>query len=117
MEAALAKAAEWVDEAWFQGRLYRVARYPGVVASDAASDRVIGDVWRLSGPDVLARLDRYEACDPQDPASPYVREEREIRLAAGGAAQAWIYLYNRPTAELELIPSGDFLASRHDRDR
>jgi gamma-glutamylcyclotransferase (GGCT)/AIG2-like uncharacterized protein YtfP len=110
MHAVLAGAAEFIDTAVFPGRMFLVAHYPGVIESDTAGETVVGDVYRLGHASALLRkLDRYEACDPDDPAAPYVRTTRRVALAAGGELMAWIYLYTRSTAALERIASGDFL--------
>jgi len=109
MHTMLAAAAEFVDTARFQGRLFRVARYPGVTASQDPDDRVVGDVFRLTDPArLLRKLDRYEGCDPRDPQAAYVRETRTVVLGSGDTVTAWVYLYNRSTASLEPIPSGDY---------
>lgn len=114
MQAVLARDADFVAAAWTQGQLYLVARYPGLVASETPTDRVLGDVYRLRVPTVLEQLDRYEACDPRDPNAPYVRSLRTVSLVEGDAVTAWVYLYQRPTDALERIPSGDFFAARGD---
>ncbi len=111
MHDVLARASSFVDRGVFQGRLFLVAHYPGAVASRDPSARVIGDTFRLHHPEtLLAELDRYESCDPKDPASPYVRRIEHVTLDSGEQVPAWIYLYNRSTAALSMIPSGDFLA-------
>ena len=114
MHDVLASGSSFVDRGVFQGRLFLVAHYPGAVASDDSSARVIGDAFRLHDPDpILAKLDRYERCDPKDPDSPYVRRVEFVTLDSGERVSAWIYLYNRNTEALPLISSGDFLADAH----
>ncbi len=98
-----------------QGRLYEVAGYPGVVPSHDPRDRVLGDIFRIDARigerrDLWNRLDHYEGCgagfpEPQE----YVRQLLPIREADGGQVLAWTYLYNRPEAGLQYIPSGDYL--------
>lgn len=107
----LARRAELVGQAWFRGRLYRIAHYPGLVASEDPGDRVVGEVYALNDPQTaLAELDRYEECGPGFPApAEYVRCQAEVTLAQGRTCTAWVYLYNRPVAESARIVSGDFL--------
>jgi len=108
----LTRGADYLGRARFSGRLHRVAHYPGLIESDEPMEFVVGDVFRLRDPATLLReLDAYEGCNPDDPAAPYVRVRREVRLEAGGTASAWLYLYNRPVDALERIESGDFLAA------
>ena len=101
-----------VGRARYQGRLYRIAHYPGAVASNDPRDMVIGDVFRLRDPAlVLKRLDIHEGCGPtaRRPME-YLREIVVVTLEDGGPAEAWTYLYNWPVAPAALIRSGDFLA-------
>ncbi len=106
----LAKYGNFVDEATYQGRLYKVADYPGVVPSDDPKDAVHGEVYQLHHADaVLPCLDEYERCGPGFPEpTEYIRVKQEVSLRNGNAVSAWVYLYNRPTEALELIESGDF---------
>jgi gamma-glutamylcyclotransferase (GGCT)/AIG2-like uncharacterized protein YtfP len=110
MHGLLARGADLIGAAQFQGRLFRVAAYPGAVASRRAGDVVRGEVYRLRDPGLLPALDRYEGCDPDHPAAPYVRRMASVTPEAGAAtARAWIYLYTGPTDGLERIATGDFL--------
>ena len=112
MHQVLARDAEFIDHASFRGRMFLVARYPGVVESDEKSDRIVGDVFRLraTSADLLRRLDRYEACDPRNPEAPYIRAIRRVTLDSGEVLDAWVYLYRRSTTALARIANGDFLA-------
>jgi gamma-glutamylcyclotransferase (GGCT)/AIG2-like uncharacterized protein YtfP len=108
----LEKYADFVSEGSYQGRLYRVVDYPGAVPSDDASERVKGEVYALTEPEVvLKKLDRYEECGPGfvEPRE-YFRCREEIMLSDNTTLHAWVYIYNRPVDHLERIPSGDFLA-------
>lgn len=100
--------AVFVATAIFAGRLYLVDGYPGVLA-DAAGE-VTGELYRLRNPSAtLALLDEYEECSPQFGAdAEYRRSVVAVTLADGTACAAWIYLYNRPVAVLELIAGGEF---------
>lgn len=107
----LASFAEFYGLGLFQGKLYRVDDYPGAVPTIIHSDRVVGDIYRLTDfESVLSRLDEYEECgaDFPEPAE-YVRQIHPIRLKNGTVINAWIYIYNKPTDRLTLIESGDFL--------
>lgn len=110
----LARHAVFVGDSTFQGKLFRVDYYPGVVASENPNDVVHGEVYKLIASDiVLARLDDYEECGPGYPEPhEYIRRKQNVTLnGEGSVIPAWIYLYNRPIAGLELIPSGDFYNS------
>jgi gamma-glutamylcyclotransferase (GGCT)/AIG2-like uncharacterized protein YtfP len=106
----LAKYGDFVDKATYQGRLFKVASYPGMIPSHDPEDIVHGEVYQLHHADtVLPRLDRYEGCGPNfaEPAE-YLRVKKDVSLRNGKAISAWVYLYNRPTEALEPIESGDF---------
>jgi gamma-glutamylcyclotransferase (GGCT)/AIG2-like uncharacterized protein YtfP len=110
MHRRLARHGDFVDQATYQGRLYRISRYPGVVASDDPADRVHGEVYRLRHPDLLlSRLDKYEETGPgfRQPTE-YVRLSQQIRLGGGRILSAWVYVYNRPVRGLRRLPGGDF---------
>jgi gamma-glutamylcyclotransferase (GGCT)/AIG2-like uncharacterized protein YtfP len=111
MSRLLASYAELISPATFQGKLYLVDTYPGVVPSANPSDLVHGEVYRLHEPDILlSQLDAYEECGIDFPEpTEFVRKICEIRLADGTRIQAWVYLYNLSTEKLELIRSGNFL--------
>jgi len=107
----LAKQANFVGTASYQGKLYKIDDYPGVVPSKNKTDLVQGEVYQLHDADfILQQLDDYEECGPSylQPTE-YVRELCEVRLQNDQIIQAWLYRYNRPTDTLELLPSGDFI--------
>lgn len=112
MAAVLKRHASRVGAARFRGRLFDLGGYPGAVPSQYASDRVVGELYRIDpGREaaLFAELDRYEGCDPDDPSSAeYVRVHAAVEPEGGGSLEAWIYLYNRPTGRLERIVSGDY---------
>jgi len=71
MARYLTANADLIGRARYQGRLYRVAHYPGVVPSRHPQEWVIGDVLRLADPErVLRRLDIHEGCGPGAPDHP-----------------------------------------------
>jgi gamma-glutamylcyclotransferase (GGCT)/AIG2-like uncharacterized protein YtfP len=110
MHALLAGSADYVDEATYRGRLYRVATYPGVIPSSDPAHVVYGEVYRLHEPSVLERLDQYEECGPAfPPPAQYVRERQQVALRNGESLLAWVYLYNLPVDPRTWIRSGDFL--------
>ncbi len=108
----LDRRAELLGQAWCQGRLYRIAHYPGLVLSEDTRDRVFGEVYRLHQPkSTLAALDRYEECGSGFPEpTEYVRRELPVTLNSGEPLMAWVYQYNRTVSEDAWIPRGDFLA-------
>jgi gamma-glutamylcyclotransferase (GGCT)/AIG2-like uncharacterized protein YtfP len=111
MAGLLDKRAAFISYASFQGKLYNIGNYPGVVPSDKLTDRVQGELYRLRNPVLLlARLDKYEECGPDFPEpTEYIRKIQCVRLQGGKAIPAWVYLYNWPMDTLELMPSGNLL--------
>lgn len=107
----LTSYADFIDDACYQGKLYLIDYYPGVVASDNPLDRVKGEVYYLHKPNfVLSQLDVYEECS-SDFVQPteYIREIKSVQLANGKTIPAWLYTYNFGTENLKPIVSGDFL--------
>ncbi len=115
MHLLLARHADFVGDATYQGKLYKVDDYPGVVPSPDPSDLVRGEVYRLRDSDLLLlRLDRYEGCGPGFPEpTEYIRKIQPVRLPGGETIPAWIYLYNRPTDKLERVATDDFFNIRN----
>jgi gamma-glutamylcyclotransferase (GGCT)/AIG2-like uncharacterized protein YtfP len=111
MANLLVQRAEFVGNAFYQGKLYKVGDYPGVVPSGKLTDWVPGEIYRLRYPSLLlAHLDSYEECGPNFPKSTeYVRKIQCVRLQGGKLIWAWIYLYNWPTDQHERMRSGNFL--------
>ena len=112
MFQVLARQADFVGKASYQGQLYKIDDYPGAVPSKNKTDLVQGEVYQLHDADfILPQLDQYEECGAGflQPTE-YVRELCELRLQNDQIIQAWFYRYNRATDALELLASGDFVA-------
>jgi gamma-glutamylcyclotransferase (GGCT)/AIG2-like uncharacterized protein YtfP len=112
MARLLSANADFITEASCRGRLYQVKHYPGLVLSDAAADRVFGELYRLRAVDDLLReFDMYEACGEGFPEpTQYVRRTLAVTLGDGTVNEAWTYVYNWPVTGLAWIESGRFLA-------
>ena len=113
MHRLLAQYADYIGTASYQGRLYKVAHYPGVVPSENPVHQTKGEVYALRElKQILPKLDEYEECGPgfAEPTE-YIREKQEVVLSNGQTLIAWIYIYQRPTDHLSEITSGDFLST------
>jgi len=108
----LAGRAEHRGPASAIGRLYLIDWYPGFVPGDDARDRVMGDLFVLRDEALLAELDLYEGCGPDNPHPQEYRRKRICVDTPDGAVEAWAYLYNWPVEGHVPIPDGDFLAPR-----
>jgi gamma-glutamylcyclotransferase (GGCT)/AIG2-like uncharacterized protein YtfP len=112
MARLLAMHADFLGEASCRGRLVLVRHYPGLLLSDAPTDLVHGELFRLRACEELLReLDMYEACGEgfSEPTE-YLRRLVEV-TTDGAVTQAWTYVYNWPVIGLPLIESGRFAAS------
>jgi len=114
MYRVLARDAEFVGDGALEGRLYDFGQYPGAIRMEASGVAVRGEVYRLKTPDeTLRRLDEYEGCGPSDrPPFEFVREKSPVRLESGSTLLCWVYFYNRPPINGQLIPSGDYAQFR-----
>lgn len=111
MAKLLARASDFVGDATCNGRLYLIRHYPGLLLSSAPDDIVHGELFRMRhGDDLLAELDRYEACgDGFEEPTEYRREIVRVTQADGTATDSWTYIYNWPVTKLPRIESGRFL--------
>ncbi|MCB2193201.1 MAG: gamma-glutamylcyclotransferase [Deltaproteobacteria bacterium] len=87
------------------GRLYSLGRYPALTLEPGS---VRGQVFEMSDPKAMAVLDGFEHFFPGDPDnSEYLRK---LIPLTGREASAWVYVFNRSTEGLTLIPGGDWAA-------
>jgi gamma-glutamylcyclotransferase (GGCT)/AIG2-like uncharacterized protein YtfP len=112
-EARMTGHGRWLGPARAAGRLYRIAHYPGFVAGADNDDggRVTGALFEADDPTaLLAALDIYEGCGPDDPEPQEYRRARIAVAHDGGVRRAWTYVYTWPVDERAWIADGDFLA-------
>lgn len=107
----LRQEALLVAPATLAGRLYRVSWYPALRPAETATDRVHGEVYRLSDPvKSLAWLDQYEGItqggDSAAASDEYSRVEHPVTLANGDSLSAWVYQYRRVLPETARVADG-----------
>lgn len=113
MSRRLAAEADLVGPATFQGRLYRVSWYPGLVDGNPG-EVVHGELHRLRDRDrSFVWLDEFEgvtrgASSVTEPDE-YIRVERTVTLADEDHV-AWVYLYTGPTSVLAPVSSSRWVA-------
>jgi gamma-glutamylcyclotransferase (GGCT)/AIG2-like uncharacterized protein YtfP len=112
MGKRLAREARHIGEASAPGRLYKVGRYPGMVAGGAEGERVHGEVYALHNPvQALRWLDAYEGLAEGSPHhGEYARCELPVRLASGTAIRCWAYVYCRDVSGLPALADGRWVA-------
>lgn len=107
----LAAGADFVVPARLRGRLYQVTpRYPGLVLSEDSDDVALGEIVRMTDPDVLlAILDDYEGCAAHSPKpSEYQRVLTSATFDDGRSIEVWTYVYRLPVEEGDRIASGSY---------
>lgn len=102
--------ASFIGEGWMTGRLVDLGRYPGMLDGNG---NVMGEIYRLD--DIAASLEALDDLEEFDPADPdnslYLRVVRDVRCDDGSITSAWVYLYNRDTANAPAVKSGDWRRS------
>ncbi len=102
----LRPAAVRLGPASIVGRLHDRGCYPAAQPGRQRSERIHGELYRLTRQDVLAALDRYEDCDLEQPQrGEYRRESVTVRLA-GRRMSAWVYWHNGPLRGARRVRSG-----------
>ncbi len=107
----LAVSSRLVGSGRSRGALFHLDGYPGMTVRGGDDTWVSGEVYLLHDPaSALPMLDEYEGCGPSDPLPhEFERQIVTVLLDAGGAVQAWAYIYSLETEGKPRIPSGDFL--------
>lgn len=98
LHGLLSPGAKLVGAGSVRGALLDLGDFPGLV--DGAR-RVVGEVYRLDKPELLAVLDRAEGYN-------FVRRRATVTLATGRRARAWIYRYRGRRDRAKPIPDGDY---------
>lgn len=111
MHNVLEKYAELEGEGHIQAKLYDLGRYPGVMMSGNPSDRVKGEIYKISdGEKLFSLLDHYEGCSDNFPEPhQYLRRVVQVQADDGSMIDAWVYLYNWDSDGHRYIESGDYL--------
>lgn len=114
MARRLALHARYLGVARVNGRLYRIAHYPGLLLSAHADEWVKGDLYDLSGaPALLAQLDRYEGLGRgRRQSTEYARVVTTVWMADHTRQTAWLYLYRKSPQRRKWLVSGDFQRQR-----
>jgi len=100
----------FVGRGWIQAALYDLGLFPAAIP--APDRRVVGELYEVTDdPSVLAKLDEIEGFRPSEPdTSLYLRAQVTVTLEDGRQEAAWVYFYNAPLGQGQLIESGDYLS-------
>ncbi len=100
---ALRSRATLVGRGRIEGRLYRIAGYPGLRPARLPGETVKGEVYRLPADAAFwKRMDLYEGAEYRRVAQPVVLDD-------GTELTAWTYRYRRGACGRRRIAEGDFL--------
>ncbi len=97
--------------ATYQGKLFLIGWYPGLVPSDSSSDQVLGELLELDDnhETVLLKLDEYEGVNnPPKAEDEYERKKITVHIE-NRREICYAYVYRASTETLESIHDGDFL--------
>lgn len=95
------------------GELFHLGSFPGVKATCGGFDRsrpiVVGELFKIKNPSIIALLDAYEGYDAEKPwAGLYNR----IQTGTEKGRTAWVYTYNGLCIPEQKIESGDWCRNR-----
>jgi pyruvate carboxylase len=73
--------------------MFNIGEYPGIVPSDDASDKVVGELYKLTNPLRLVKiLDEYEEFYPENESeSVFLRKDIQVEVD-GTTTQLWIFV-------------------------
>jgi gamma-glutamylcyclotransferase (GGCT)/AIG2-like uncharacterized protein YtfP len=113
MPRLLATHARYLCDGSYQGRLFRISWYPGVVPSDDPTDQVHGEIYRILDEHLLfEKLDEYEVSSLANPShGEYIRTQASILDSNSVCVECQIYLYNRKVNDAQWIKSGAFVST------
>ena len=93
----------------FPGTLYKIDWYPGAVYKEKNKNRIFGEVYKITIPEILfPELDVYEDVFDDEKKSLYLRKMIPVLMTDGFTINCWVYLYNQDTTDLQIIETGDF---------
>jgi len=100
----------YLGRGWIAAALYDLGLFPAAVP--APDGRVVGELYEVvDDGSVLVKLDEIEGYRPNEPdTSVYMRALANVTLEDGTQHTAWVYFYNAPLGQGQLIESGDYLA-------
>jgi gamma-glutamylcyclotransferase (GGCT)/AIG2-like uncharacterized protein YtfP len=95
------------------GKMYLVGTYPGVKAEQSRyrdnEPSIIGEVYRIMSPAVVAILDAYEGYQAD---TPKLGLYDRIQTQSQRGRTVWLYTYNPPVFNEQWIESGDWCRNR-----
>jgi len=99
--------AKFLGRAEATGTLFHTPskRYPGAVFDSDVNTRIIGELYEFPD-ELLSALDIVEGYYPNLPLRDSLFIRTRVLLEDSTSAES--YQYNRPTADLEPIPGGDY---------
>ena len=104
----LAAHATHLGQAITAGRLYDLGRYPGMLEPAVDGDWVVGDLFEVTTPAVLQKLDDYEGIESPRPAF-FERQVVMVQMPDGNDCRAFVYWYRGDIPEAQRIASGCYL--------
>lgn len=84
--------------------------FPALTDVDAGADEVLGELWALADPAAaLPVLDAFESLYAEHEAGSDYLRHRVVCVKPAGV-EAWIYVWNGPTAGMTRVADGDWRA-------
>jgi gamma-glutamylcyclotransferase (GGCT)/AIG2-like uncharacterized protein YtfP len=94
MSSLLNARAIFMGEASIAGRLYNLGSFPGAVPDGESKSRIWGHAYLIRNAAVMAALDRYEGCGPNNQdLQLFRREQTRIVFANRKEVDGWVYAF------------------------
>ncbi|NBC83363.1 MAG: hypothetical protein GVY19_08260 [Bacteroidetes bacterium] len=105
------KEMRYISIGYYQGQMYHLGHYPGVVPSADFSDLVKGEVYEITNQQYLEDvLDDYEGAGKNfKGCEEYLRRIEKVKLETGKTMLCWIYIFNRPVHPYKRVTGGDYI--------
>lgn len=112
MNHIFSQYATFLSYGFIYGKIYDINGYPGLIISKdiGKKEKVFGEIYKLINPEISFKiLDDFEECSDRYPEPhEYIRVKSYVYLNNHKKLKAWVYQFNLPVKNFQLISSGNY---------